>query len=499
MEANVSKTTSVTCGAILICTLVLAFTPVLSAQTAVLEKLPYSGGVLMSRAIRAGRVQLHSNGGNQVTNPDLTCTPAPCVYTPVRASEGGQPVNENPVAANPANAMNLLSGANDYNCSTLQGFFSSSDGGSTWSHTCLPLYQSGAFGEGDPIVGFDTNGVAYAGGIQSGNYVVASSTNGGVSFGTPVVAAKAILGYLADKPWLEIDTGASSPHKNTLYVSGTQFASNSNSEISVSHSSDGGKTWVTKAVDTEQVFPTEVDQFSDLAIGGDGTVYVNWLRCPANGTTGDCGGTVSKIMFSKSTDGGNTWSAATAAATITLLPDGGGGFYGTLPNFPSERISNLASNAVSGSGATAKVYLSVYTWTGTQAQVLLVTSANGGTTWGAPVIVSSIPKGDQWFQWVNVSAGPGKIAVTWLDRRNDSANKLYQPFFAVSSNGGTSFGAAHALSASKSNPANDGFGGAFMGDYRTHVWNGKAVDAVWMDTTTGVTNCQDEFGGVLLK
>ena len=42
-------------------------------------------------------------------------------------------------------------------------------------------------------------------------------------------------------------------------------------------------------------------------------------------------------------------------------------------------------------------------------------------------------------------------------------------------------------------------GGTFMGDYRTHVWKGQSIYAVWMDSTTGTNNMQDEFGGVVFK
>lgn len=496
MEANLSRTLRFAWGFAAVFTALL-LTPVLNAQIK-LERLPYSGDVLVYRAIKAGRMQRPgtSTATASQVNPDVTCSPAPCVFTPVTASPKTSIANEDPIAANTANSMNLLSGANDFSCANIQGFYSSSDGGTTWSHTCL----SGSGGEGDPIVGFDTNGTAYAGGIQSGSIKLASSTNGGMTFGSPKTVVGALLGYTADKPWLEVDTNPSSAFKNTLYVSATQFDSSSNSEISVSHSTDGGTTWTTKVIDTKQIFPSEVDQFSDIAVGTDGTVYVNWLRCPATSSNGECEGQVSKIMFTKSTDGGNTWSTPIAAATVTLVPaPTAAGFYGTLPNFTSERVSNIPANAATGSGATAKVYVSVYNWTGTQMQAELVTSNNGGTTWGAPVLVSAIPKGDQFFQWVNLTSNGKGIAVTWLDRRNDTNNKLYQPFFALSTNGGTSFGKAHALSTAKSNPANDGEGGSFMGDYRTHVWNGFVVDAVWMDTTATGTNCQDEFGGVRLK
>ncbi len=478
--------------------LVLA-TSVMSAQ--MLERLPYSGGVLMSRAIKAGRAPITlGNGigvmGDSAAPTPLTCTPAPCIYTPVNASEGGtNPVNEDPIAANPKNANNLLTGGNDYNCSNIQGYFATTDGGATWSHFC----SLGSGGQGDPIVGFDLNGNAFAGGIQNSDIVLASSTDGGKTFGTPVLVTKPLqsLNGLADKPWMEIDTNTASSFKNNIYVSSTQFggSSGSDSEIAVSHSTDGGKTFSTVVVDTLQTYPGTVDQFSDMAVGSDGTVYINWLRCPTTGPTGDCGDTVSNIMFSKSTDGGKTWSKAASIATTTLVPDAAGGFYGTLPN-TGERVSNIPANGVLGSGPTAKVYAVFYNWTGTQMQVEVAASANGGTTWGKPVVVNpTSTKGDQFFQWLNVNQKNGRVAVTWLDRRHDTANVSYQPFFAFSGNSGVSYSQGYALSKKPSNPNNDGFGGTFMGDYTGNAWAGLSVYQSYMDTTTGTS--QDFVTGVL--
>ena len=45
-----------------------------------------------------------------------------------------------------------------------------------------------------------------------------------------------------------------------------------------------------------------------------------------------------------------------------------------------------------------------------------------------------------------------------------------------------------------SNPNNDGFGGAFMGDYTGNIWTGTTLHASYMDTRTNV--CQDEGTGV---
>jgi hypothetical protein len=476
-------------------TTLLLVTPLVFAQLD--NTKPFSGGVLAARAFRAGKL-VPQGGGTLQNPPGLTCSPAPCVLTPTRASEGGQPANENPVAVNPRNPQQLLSGANDYNCSNIQGWYASSDGGATWNHTCSP----GSGGEGDPIVGYDLNNRAYAGGIQNGNIILSSSTDNGAHWGSPIKVTGPLLGYLADKPWLEVDTTPGSPNQNALYISTTQFASNSDSEIAVSRSTDGGATWKTVAVDTRQTFPA-VDQFSDLAVGADGTVYVSWQRCVANGPSGDCGGTTATYVLSKSNDGGATWSSPVTIGTATLTPDPQFCcFYGALPVTNFERVSNIPSVAAFGSGLSAKVYASFYNWTGSQMQVLVATSIDGGNTFSSPVRVTNSNNGDEFFQWVNVNRS-GRVSVTWLDRRNDPQNVQYQPFAALGTP--TGFGPSSPLTSSLSNPNNDGFGGFFMGDYRTHVWAGGGpgqnafIDAVWMDTTTGTNNCQDEFGGVRVQ
>lgn len=482
-------------------TFMLLATSIMSAQTQILEKLPYSGGVLMSRAIKDGRAPITLGNGmgvmhNSIAHPSLTCSPAPCAFPAVDASEGGtNPVNEDPIVVNPKNTQNILSGGNDYNCSNIQGYFASTDGGTTWNHFC----SLGTGGQGDPIVGFDLKGAAFAGGIQNNDIVLAKSFDGGKTFGAPTVVTTPVqpVNGLSDKPWLEVDTNIASPFVNALYVSSTQFggSSGNDSEIAVSHSTDGGKTWSTTVVDTLQTYPGTVDQFSDMAVGSDGTVYLNWLRCPTTGPTGDCGSTVTNIMFSKSTDGGNTWSTAASIATVTLSPDNCGCFYGGLPN-TFERVSNIPSNGVLGSGATAKLYVAVYNWTGSQMQVEVVKSTNGGTTWGAPQLVNpTSTTGDQFFQWLNVDQKNGKVGVTWLDRRNDTANLSYQPFFSYSRDSGATYSKGFALS-HKSNPNNDGFFGSFMGDYTGNAFSGNnTIYQSYMDTTTGTA--QDFVTGVL--
>lgn len=463
-----------------------------------LEKSPLSGGVLMARAIRAGKIDLKglAPAGKP---PVLKCSPAPCSLPNVQASEGGQPVDETPISVDPNNSKHVITAGNDYNCSTLTGYYASTNGGKKWTATCGTLATGASGGDGDPVVGWDLNGIAYRGGIDAtsdglSEIVVGHSVDNGKTWTTPVVAAKT-SDIFFDKEWLEVDTNVGSPRKNNLYLSITEFYSNNDSQIGVSTSTDGGATWTLVNADTRQVYP-DIDQFSDMAVGKDGTVYLSWMRCTANGPSGDCGGTTASMYSSKSTDGGATWSKAVKIGTAALAPDNCGAFYGCLPN-TSERISNIPVIAIdNSSGAfSGKLYVTDYNWTGTYMKVQVASSTNGGKKWSKPVgVAPESDKHDQFFPWINVSS-TGLVGATWLDRRNDSANINYDAFGGASSDGGATYPNLQ-LSTVSSNPFNDGFGSGFMGDYTGNAWAGNTLFASWSDTRSG-SDTQDEVGGLI--
>src|SRR5579864_3632529 len=133
-----------------------------------LPRSPLSGSVLVAQAIHAGKLQPTSQGTGLAPLPQLpTCSPTPCALPNVQASEGGKPVNEDPIAANPSNAAELLTGGNDFNCGSLLGFYASANGGSTWNRTCMNTPAGFPVGCGDPGVGYDLSGAAYITGIAS--------------------------------------------------------------------------------------------------------------------------------------------------------------------------------------------------------------------------------------------------------------------------------------------------------------------------------------------
>lgn len=469
-------------------------TALAQGSKSLLPNSPLSGGLLMAQAIHSGRVHLPaSRTGVSSPGPNLTCSPAPCALPNVVASPSGQPANEVPIVVDPSNSMRLLSGANDYNCADLQGFYGSTDGGSTWNHTCMP---NGGAGCGDPGVGVDTTGTYFATGLRCNkspqDSTIMKSTNGGMTWSTPNVAVQCVVaGCLVDKDWLQIDTGATSPRKDALYISTTQFGTGLNSSIVVSHSTDHGATFKNVLVDSQT--GSVIDQFSDLAIDPKGNLYVSWLQCPPTGPTSDCGGTVSKLLMSKSTDGGVTWSKIVTIATVNLAPDSCGAFYGCLPG-TSERISDIPSIAVDPAKST---HLSAvfYSYTGAYMQVESASSNNSGGTWGAPVPVApKTDKHDQFFAWGNYN-NKGLYGVTYMDRGPDPANHKYTATGTASLNGGTSFVTPLAIASAPSDPNNDGFGGGFFGDYDGNFWtpDSHTLYASWTDTRSGTA--VDEVGG----
>lgn len=155
-------------------------------------------------------------------------------------------------------------------------------------------------------------------------------------------------------------------------------------------------------------------------------------------------------------------------------------------------MSELPALAVSGSGGSAQVYVTFYNWTGTQMQVEVAASGNGGVAWRKPVRVTTSNFGDEFFPWISID-GSDRLVATWMDRRNDSSNLLYQPFIAYSTDQGKTFQGARPLSSVMSNPMPGySFFDAF-GAYRNQISVGDTTYAIWMDTRTGAF--QIEVGG----
>src|SRR5439155_18506376 len=109
-----------------------------------------------------------------------------------------------------------------------------------------------------------------------------------------------------DKDFVGVDSGPLSPHQGTIYVAYSVFVRRG-IEIEVVTSRDGGATW-SRPVVLAGVAPREsffsVGRFGALpVIASDGTAFIFWSEFPELTLSGP-----TQVRFSKSTDGGVTWT-----------------------------------------------------------------------------------------------------------------------------------------------------------------------------------------------
>ena len=401
--------------------------------------------------------------------------------TPVAAAQ-----NETTIDTDPLDPNVMLGGVNDYRSSPSGdvncGYTRTSDGGQTWSSGVLTgitrnnpgtPFDYGA--AGDPSVFYGDNGTAYFACLAFDRsfgrsaIVVEKSKDGGATWSKPVaVAHSESLSLVHDKEMMTVDNAPASPFHGRVYVAWTEFMGDPDASPSVeviSHSSDNGKTWSKPKVLSGA--PSGVEG-SHPAVGPDGTIYVSWcsgIQICVNGTA------ASQIMVTKSTDGGKTWTDPVVAASLNSLP-------ATLPG-DKFRVNSLPTTAVNP--VNGDVYVS-YAGEATDANVYVVRSTDGGDTWSKPLKMRPGSE-DQFFQWMRISPA-GILWICAYDQHWNAGTLLDMSCWK--SKDGVTFGKAARYTTESSDPAHDGFGGLFIGDYTglTLDANGKP-HPLWTDTRSG--------------
>jgi hypothetical protein len=499
----------------------------------------------------------------------------------------GQAQNEESISVDPNNQNHVVASQNDYrrgdgNCYAAYSL----DGGKNWSDSTVPMsFTLGtAFGGtarqywqagGDTSVAWDTKGNAYIscqmfnrGAAVSPNpdqssafYVFRSTGNDGASWnfpGHPTTEYNDTAGTgaaLEDKALMAIDDTVGSPFQDRIYVTWTEFAADGSAYIYEVHSNDYGQTFSQRAL-VSKTSPLctltygagtpngtcNENQFSDPFVGPDGSLYVAYSNFNNSTAAGPQADNHYQVLLSKSTDGGQTFSAPALVSNYYELPD--------CPQYQSSdpgracvpeknpatansvfRATNYAAGAVNpknpnqvavtfGSyinqhsnetnGCTPNgfsafgnpLYTGVKSPGGCNNDILVSVSTDGGVTFNGattgPRTETSVnqdpdqAKSDQWFQWAGFTKD-GKLAVDYYDRQYGKAthgapDDEWTGNSDITLSGSkdlVKFGSRRVTSSSMPPPTqfpDAQGGGQFYGDY---IWldtaNNDAL-SIWSDT-----------------
>jgi hypothetical protein len=400
-----------------------------------------------------------------VNSPDVVIT------TANSQSENSVFVNPNNLAIAINSNNSLVSGI--YRASA----FNTSNTGASWLG--LNSVEPNSFA--DPAVVIDNNNNWYINYITQGyKQSVAKSINNGLSW-TITQSADPGIGLLADKNHFMVDNSITSQYQGNLYNAWTKFYSGGadNQQIHINRSTDGGSTWSANT-NLSSALGSYLDQGVNIQTGPAGEVYVAWIVYPGPGLSDE-----KAIGFSKSTDGGSSYTAPIKVIdNIRGIRVTGCG--------KSMRANSFLSMAVDNSfgpnrGTIYVVWPNVGvpgTNTGTDVDIYMIKSADGGGTWSAPIRVNKDPAGlgkKHYFSWITCDPKTGTLNVIFYDDRNVSSTEV-EAWVATSCNGGNNW--IDFKVSDVSFTPNVGIGGYF-GDYLGISSYDNVVYPVWTDNRTG--------------
>ncbi len=290
--------------------------------------------------------------------------------------------------------------------------------------------------------------------------------------------------------------------------------------IFIRRSLDSGKTWETSAVPVDEQPTRAIMPFEDKPfVAADnnpnspfvGNLYIGWTEFSLDKTI---------ILFSRSTDGGLTWSkpveissheglprddtgavegfTATAGAdgmvytawadgssiAMATSKDGGVTFtpsttiLETAPSYYNveavERANGFPQIGIDPS--SNRLFITWSDYRNGDVDVFCSISTDRGARWSPAIRVNNDPVHDgfdQFFQWLSVDPVDGSANVVFYDRRSDPQNRNLSVVLARSTDGGKSF-ANYAWATPRFDPQ-----GNFIGDYSGIAALNGHLYAVW--------------------
>lgn len=369
------------------------------------------------------------------------------------------------IAINTKNPNQLAAGAN------IQYFYSSANGGSIWTQNDMTS-SLGVWG--DPCLLYDGLGNLYyahlsnppSPGYWIDRIVVQKSTDNGATWNQG-----SGIGFNSpknqDKEWLAVDL-QDTPYKNFIYATWTEFddygssSSLDSSRILFSRSTDNGITWST---------PASVSDKGGNCIDGDLTVEGAVPTVGPNGEIYTAWSGPLGIMFDKSTNSGSTWGND---IFVSAQP---GGWDFEVPGI--YRCNGFPITACDTSMTFSRG--NIYILWGDQrygtdnSDVFISKSTNGGQTWSPALKVNNDnTTRHQFFPWLTIDQTTGHLFVVFYDRRN-TIGTATDVYVAKSVDGGETFENFKVSQTSFTPTAS-----VFFGDYTNIAAFNRKIYPIWM-------------------
>jgi len=382
------------------------------------------------------------------------------------------------IAKDPSNPQILFTACNTLNPTSAfrsEGVYTSTNGGTNWfgSDTCkgspIILHQ------GDPGVAIDKNGdfillrLGYPQGLYS-HY----STDLGVTWSSQRTIS--INPEDLDRGTIMSDGNSSSSYYGRTYVTWVRFSSPFPAYFSYTDNIAG--SWSSPAQINN---PPQRCQGAEIAMAPNGVVNVCWAQ-----VTNTSPFTEDRVGFASSGNGGANWTVLENAFDMN-------GIQGVLPEKGNIRVNGLPRLDVDKTGGTRNGWIYIVTTqknlapAGTDPDIIMNKSTDGGQTWSSRVRVNQDPLNDgkiQYFPTVHVDDSGG-VNVLYYDDRNTTSDST-GVFLSRSTDGGNTWKDIEMSDHNFKPTPIGGFGQGYQGDNIALMSTNNNLISVWMDNSTGV-------------
>lgn len=410
-----------------------------------------------------------------------------------------EPNNEPAVAVDPDDPMHIVAASNDYsqpNRDAWVGYYVSWDGGETWVRDLIPGYREGdtlnplSFfgGAGDPVVCFDGSGNVFISGIcfkRASNPFnpfglgLAQGPDNGIfvaksTDGGMSFDQVSILAVALQTPiaFHDKEWMAVDMNNGNVYVVWVVFTLLSVANVMFSRSTDNGNSFSRPVVISEYQAGELSSQGSTIQVTPDGRVHISWIDFNR-----------AEVRYTYSTDQGASFSNPVSLCGVTEIPRNiDGNDY---------RTPTLLMSAVDNNDENGSLYMTWNDYRTGDADALLIYSHDNGATWSEPVRVNDDEEGnglDQYFPAVAVSPD-GYVHCFFYDKRNDENNTMMEVYYALSMDGGENW----TVNINASDTSFDGNNAPhpFIGDYNGAAASDHTAYYVWCDTREGTPEAGD--------